>query len=67
MIPFETSLKKSKKRQAIASAACEALGSCWLAAGSSGRSWEVLGELGRVFFSENKTRRAPRTGNPCFY
>ena len=47
MIPFETSLKKSKKRQAIASAGSEALGSCWLAVGSSGSSWEV-------FFSENK-------------
>ena len=50
MIPFETSLKKSKKRRAIASAACEALGSSWLAEGSSGRAlgapgrcWESLG------------------------
>ena len=47
IIPFGTSLKKSKKRQAIASAGSEALGSCWLAVGSSGSSWEV-------FFSENK-------------
>ena len=47
MIPFETSLTKSKKRQAIASAGSEALGSCWLAVGSSGSSWEV-------FFTENR-------------
>ena len=57
MVSPETSLRKSKKRAAIASAACEALGSCWLAEGSSGRA---LGALGRcweawdVFFSENK-------------
>ena len=33
---------------------------------SSGSSWEVLGELGRVFFFQKiNTRRAPRTGKPC--
>ena len=48
IIPFGTSLKKSKKRQAIASASSEALGNCRLAEGSSGSSWEVLGELGKL-------------------
>ena len=48
IIPFGTSLKESKKRQAIASAGSEALGSCRLAEGSSGSSWEVVGELGKL-------------------
>ena len=48
IIPLGTSLKKSKKRQAIASAGSEALGSRRLAEGSSGSSWEVLGELGKL-------------------
>ena len=42
MIPQRTSLKKSKKRRTITTAAYKALGSCWPAVGSSG----VLGELG---------------------
>ena len=48
IIPFGTSLKKSKKRQAIASVGSEALGSCRLAKGRFGSSWEVLGELGKL-------------------
>ena len=54
MVSPETSLRKSKKRAAIASAACEALGSCWLAEGSSGRALGALGRcwesLGGLFF-----------------
>ena len=70
MIPLRTSLNKSKKRQAIASAACEALGSCWLAAGSSGRALGALGRcwesLGGSFFHKINPRRALVTGKPCF-
>ena len=58
MIPFETSLEKSKKHRAIALAALGGFGGL-------GQLWEALAELWEVLGSFGRIWRTPNTGKQC--